>query len=173
MPANGKWDLIRRLKINIKKKTKNKVAISTLWRHTEGSRGIAQGILNLGARHGGVVNITPWPLNSRQGTPKSTKLEADWAPQPFWMFCRKEKSRGPCQDSGPGLSGLYPSPYTDWWIPAPHCGTMIINTDYHRQVQLTQICSSELKGTHHISLATQHICRQPAALWSVTAMINC
>jgi hypothetical protein len=131
--------------------TRIKVPLSTLWRHRGGSRGIDPRILNLGARHGWVVNITPRPLNPRQATPVSTELEADWDPQPSWTFRRKEKSRGPCRDSGPGLSCLYPSHYTDWWIPAPH---YYRSEEYHRQLQLSQICSSELNGTHHISLAT-------------------
>ena len=57
-----------------------------------GRRRTAPLILKLGTRWRSVVNFTPRPLYPRERKPVPTKLDAVWAPDLVWTFCKREKS---------------------------------------------------------------------------------
>jgi hypothetical protein len=72
----------------LKMLTKDKRAL----RVYRGSRGTAPPIPNDGTRWKWLVNFTPWPLYSRERTPVAIEHEAEWGPEPVWMFYRRGKS---------------------------------------------------------------------------------
>jgi hypothetical protein len=48
--------------------------------------------MTLGTKWSSVAKVTPRPLYLRETTRVSTRLEAEWAPEPIWTVVEKEKN---------------------------------------------------------------------------------